>query len=346
MKRRAFLRNGVFGLAVAVMCASVFGAGPALAETASLRMSTWLPPQHHMMAVTLPNWIAAIDKASNGTLKINVDPAPIAGPPAQYDLVRDGAADIAYHVAAYTPGPFEILRGAELPFLSPNAKIGSMATYDWYDRNIGFDNEFKDVKVITIFVHGPGAVHTNKEIKTLEDLQGVKLRVGGGGVRMAEALGAAPVSVPAPKAYETIQKGVADGAMFPWEAVKGFRLAELVKYHLEIPGGLYTTPFAVIMNRAKYDGLSDAHKKVLTDLGGVEGARILGEGWDAADEDGKKYALDGGATVSRLEGDELKRWAEKIAFMNDDWIKKANDAGLDGKALLEDLKATIAKFSK
>ena len=342
MRRRSFIKTGALSLALA--CG--FGAATALAETVTLRMSTWLPPQHHLVADTLPTWIKAIDEASGGTLKINIDPAPIAKPPAQYDIVRDGAADMSYHVVAYTPGPFEILRGAELPFLSPNAEIGSQAAYDWYDRNIGFDKEFKDVKVVTIFVHGPGAVHSKNPIEKLEDLQGVKLRVGGGGVRMAEALGATPVAMPAPQAYEAIQKGVADGAMFPYEAIRGFKLGELVDNHLTIAGGLYTTPFAVMMNRAKWDGLSDEHKKVLTDLGGVAGAKILGAGWDRADAAGLEAAKAQNGTVRELSDEERARWAEKIAFMNEDWIKKANDAGLDGKALLDDLKATMEKYSR
>ncbi|MCF6233501.1 MAG: TRAP transporter substrate-binding protein [Rhodobacteraceae bacterium] len=341
MKRRNLMKTGALALGL------TFGlsAGMAFAQDVTLRMSTWLPPKHHLVADTLLIWFAEIEKASGGTLKIKLDPAPIAKPPGQYDVVRDGAADLAYHVMAYTPGPFEILRGAELPFLSANAEAGSQAAYDWYDRNIGFDTEFKDVKVITLMVHGPGAVHTKKPINTLEDLMGVKLRVGGGGVRMAEALGAVPVAMPAPAAYEAIQKGVADGALFPFESVKGFRLGELLDYHLEIPGGLYTTPFAIIMNRAKWDGLSDAHKKVLTDLGGIKGAGILGAGWDRADAVGKAFALESNGTINRLPDAELARWAEKIEFMNTAWIEKADAAGLDGAALLDDLKATMAKYS-
>ena len=341
MKRRTFMTSGI----AATVLAFGLSATAAFAETVTLRMSTWLPPKHHHTAVTLPKWIAAIEEASGGTLKIKIDPAPIAKPPGQYDVVRDGAADMAYHVVAYTPGPFEILRGSELPFLSPNAEIGSQAAYDWYDRNIGFDKEFKDVKIITMFVHGPGAVHSKEPIKTLEDLAGVKLRVGGGGVRMAEALGATPVAMPAPQAYEAIQKGVADGAMFPFESIAGFRLGELVNYHLEIPGGLYTTPFAIMMNPAKYDSLSDAHKKVLTDLGGVNGAKIIGKGWDEADAVGRAKAVEQDGVFHSLEGAELERWKEKIAFMNAAWIEKANAAGLDGAALLEDFEATVAKFS-
>lgn len=342
MNRRSLLKTGI--------AAAVFSVGltatAALAETVTLRMSTWLPPQHHLIADTLPTWISAIDKASGGTLKIKIDPAPIAKPPGQYDIVRDGAADMSYHVMAYTPGPFEIVRGVELPFLSPNAEVGSQAAFDWYDRNIGFDKEFKDVKVVTLMVHGPGVIHSKKEIKTLADIAGVKLRVGGGGVRMAKALGATPVAMSAPKAYEAIQKGVAEGAMFPFESIKGFRLGELVNFHLEIPNGLYTTPFAVVINRKKYDGLSDAHKKVLTDLGGIAGAKMLGAGWDRADAVGRKEAIKQNGKINVISDAELAVWKEKIAFMNDDWIKKANDAGLDGKALLADLKATVAKYNK
>ncbi len=342
MKRRTLMASGIAATALAFGLSST----AAFAETVTLRMSTWLPPKHHHTATTLPTWIAAVEEASGGTLKIKIDPAPIAKPPGQYEVVRDGAADMSYHVVAYTPGPFEILRGSELPFLSPNAEIGSQAAYDWYDRNIGFDKEFKDVKIITMFVHGPGAVHSKEPIKTLEDMAGVKLRVGGGGVRMAKALGATPVALPAPKAYEAIQKGVADGAMFPFESIAGFRLGELVNYHLEIPGGLYTTPFAVMMNPAKFDSLSDEHKKVLTDLGGVNGAKILGKGWDDGDAEGRAKAIEQNGVFHTLEGAELDKWKERIAFMNADWIAKADAAGLDGAALLEDFKTTVAKYSE
>ena len=341
MKRRTFLKTA------ATAGVSVVGFNPmaALAANTSLRISTWVPPQHHMNANTLPTWIEAVSAASDNTLKLTVDPAPIAPPPEQYNIIRDGAADIAYHVAAYTPGPFEVARGIEMPFLSPSAEVGSVATYDWYERNIGFEKEFQDVKVLSIFVHGPGVLHSKNPINTLEDFQNVKVRVGGGGVRMAEALGAAPVAMPASAAYEALQKGVADAAMFPWEAIKGFRLFELVNNHTEIPGGLYTTFFAVIMNRAKWESLPDEHKEVLTDLGGLKGARIFGQGWDAADQAGKQTAIDNGASISVLSEDQVAKWAEKVAFVEDDWVALANERGLDGAALLSDLKATISKYS-
>lgn len=322
-------------------------AAPLMAQdTVTLRMSTWLPPQHHLISDTLPTWIAAVEEASNGTLKIQLDPAPVAQPPAQYDIVRDGVADMGYHVMAYTPGPFEIVRAVELPFLAPSAEIASQAAWDWYERNIGFEEEFKDIKVVTIMASGPGVIYTKEPVETLEDLEGVKLRVGGGGVRIAEALGAVPVALPSSQSYESIQKGVADGTMFPMEAAKGHRISELVKYHTEVPNGLFSTPFAIIMNQAKYDSLSDEHKAVLDQVGGLAGAKMLGQGWDRADVAGREFAEANDAVFYTLPEEELKRWEEKVSVMNDDWIALANERGLDGEALLEDLRATVEKFSE
>ena len=217
------------------------------AETVKLRMATWLPAVHHLPK-SLQAWADQVKEASGGTLIIDIDKAPIAKPPGQHDLARKGIADMAYTVPAYTRGRFHMLRASELPFLSPNAEVGSAATWEWYVRNVG-DKEFNDVKLVTLWTHGPGHLHSKKAVKTLADLKGLKLRVGGGGGAMSKALGAVPVPMSATKAHESLQRGTTDGVLFPWEAVTGFRLTELVTYHLEVPGGLYATPFALVMNK-------------------------------------------------------------------------------------------------
>ncbi len=339
------MRKGIGALAISIALAvgAALSASTAAAETVTLRMANWLPPVHHLYK-SMEEWIAEVDKASGGTLKINLDKAPLAKPPGQYDLAKNGVADLAYHVLAYTPGRFTIARGSELPFLSPSAEVGSAALWDWYMRNVG-TKEFDDIKLVTLWIHGPGLVHTKKEITTLEDLVGVKLRVGGGGVAMSKALGAVPVAMSATKAHESLQRGTTDGALFPWEAIFGFKLTKLVKYHLEIPGGLYATPFALIMNKAKYESLSAEHRAVIDNVGGAFGAAFVGKRWDEADDKGRGVARDNGNVIQTIADAELERWRDKISFMNGDWIKKANDAGYDGKALLSDLRATMNKFA-
>lgn len=312
-------------------------------EKVTLRMAVWLPAVHQF-SKTIQDWADEVEKASGGSLVIKLDSAPLAKPPGQYELARKGVADMAYHVLAYTPGRFDVLRATELPFIAPNAEIGSQATWDWYERNVG-TKEMEDVKLITLWIHGPGLIHSKKEIKTLEDLEGVKLRVGGGGVAMSEALGAVPVPMSATQAHESLQRGTTDGTMFPWESIAGFRLTKLVKYHLEIPNGLYSTPFALVMNRKAFDRLSPAHQAVLNDKGGMWGAKFIGKRWDDADAIGRKAAVANSNIIQTIADDELERWREKIAFMDDVWIAKANAAGWDGEALLKDLRATMEKYS-
>ncbi len=311
-------------------------------EARALRAVNWTPPVHHMYG-TLKAWIAEVDKASGGTLEIKLLDGPLGKPPGQYDLVKNGIVDFAWGVPAYTPGRFNMLRVMELPFLSPNAEIGSAGLWEWYAKH-GLDKkEFSDTKLIATFVHGPGGIHSKKRIRTLEDLKGVKLRVGGGGVAMADKLGAVPVAMSATKAYEAIQRGVTNGAMFPFEGVKGFRLAGLVKHHLAFPGGLYTTPFFFVMNKKSWNKLSDEHKAVLEKVGGAWGSRFIGKHWDDADTAGMRAAVMTGNSITTIDSEELKRWTPRVKFIRDEWIAKANKAGYDGQALYDDLRKMIKK---
>ena len=330
-------------VATAVIAAMTgLGATTASAQDVKIRMANWLPPVHHLPQ-TIGRWIKSVNEASGGAIAISFDAAPLAKPPGQYELAKKGIADIAYHVLGYTLGRFQVLRGTELPFLSPNATIGSQATWDWYARNVG-TKETDDVKLLTVWVHGPGLLHTKKKVTRLEDLKGVKLRVGGGGVATAEFLGAVPVAMSATKAHESLQRGTTEGAFFPWEAVKGFRLAKLTGHHLEIQGGLYTTPFALVMNKKRFDGLPASARKVLDDIGGLAGAKQIGAGWDGADVAGRAAAQENGNQIRTISPGELKRWRAAVNGQVARWIGTVNKLGWNGADLLTDLRNTMEKF--
>jgi TRAP-type C4-dicarboxylate transport system substrate-binding protein len=329
------LTTGVL-LAGAALLSGTAMSQPTSAAEITLKFANWLPPFHHWTK-TARRFADSIEKASGGSLKIAMDKAALAKPPGQYDLAKNGVRDMVMHVAAYTPGRFVLYRMAEVPFATPNAASGSAGLHKWYTKH-GFDKqEFQGTKLISAFVHGPGLLHSKKEIKTLADIKGVKIRVGGGGVLMAKRLGAVPVAMSATKAHESLQRGTTDAAFFPWEAVHGFKLSKLVKFHLEVPGGLYTTPFMVAMNKKKYDGLPAKAKRALDTAGGAAGAKLIGEGWDAADKIGKSDAVKAGNKISTISAAEQKTWGKAIQIIKEDWINKANKKGHNGKALMEEL---------
>ncbi len=328
-----------------VLLASSMFAGIASAQKVTLKMAHWVPPVHHLTQ-TYAAWAATVRDASGGTLDVKVDKSPLSKPPGAYDLARKGIRDLAWGVAGYTPGRMPMVRGIEVPFAVPNSTIGSPTLWNWYTEN-GLDKaEFNDTKLITLFVHGPGLLHSQSSITKLEDLKGVKIRVGGGGVQIAKNLGAVAVAMSATKAHESLQRGTTTATLFPWEAVRGFRLIKLVKYHLQVPGGMYTTAFWLNMSKKSWNKLSGAHKTALTKAGGANGAKLIGKAWDDQDVHAKALVVKaGGHMITDLSASELKRWTKKLSVMRSDWVKKANAKGHNGQALLNDLLARLKKGS-
>jgi TRAP-type C4-dicarboxylate transport system substrate-binding protein len=320
------------------------GTAPVAAQKQTLRMAYWAGPSHHMV-LTLEGWAKMISDASAGNLTIEVDKAGLAKPSGQYDLVKNGVRDMVWHVTAYTPGRFTMLEANALPFICPNAEACSGATWKWYQKH-GLDKkEFTDTKLLTVFVHGPGNVHTTKPAKTLEQIKGFKVRAGGAGVPISKALGMSAVAMPATAAHEALQRGTVEGVLFPWEAMNSFRLNDLVKHHLEIPGGMYAATFVIVINPASFNKLSDANKAALMKASGEAGSAYFGKKWDEADGKAKADAKKMGHDISTLAPDQLKIWKEKLQFVEEDWLKQAKEKGFDGKKLLDDLKATIKASS-
>src|SRR5205807_3775414 len=106
--------------------------------------------------------------------------------------------------------------------------------------------------------HGPGQMfNTKRPIRNLTDLQGMKLRTGGGiAEAMARALATSAFVKPAPESYELLSSGIADGVFFPQESIVSFKLDSLIKYATLFPGGFYSSSFGFFMNEDKWNKLA------------------------------------------------------------------------------------------
>jgi TRAP-type transport system periplasmic protein len=337
------LRKTILSI-VAAGAVVALGAVPAAAQKQTLKMAYWAGPSHHMVK-TIAAWVKTIEAASNGNLTVDVDKAPLAKPDGQYDLVKNGVRDMVWHVPAYTSGRFDMFQIAELPFLCPNATTCASALWKWYAKHNLAAKEFTDTRLLVAFLHGPGAIHTKKVARTLEELKDIKIRAGGAGVPIAKALGMSVVALPATAAHEALQRGTVEGVLFPWEAMASFRLTELVNAHLEIPGGMYASTFFININPKAFDRLTAANKAALMKASGEAGSILFGKAWDAADTRARDEAKKLGKTINTLAPDELARWRPKLKFVTDEWLKKAKDRGYDGQMLLDDFKAMVKAAS-
>jgi len=326
----------------ATALALIFAATTATAET-NLTISTWAGPNHAMNSAVFPKLAEMLSECSGGDLTAKME-FGLAPPPAQYDTVRDGVADLTWIVHGYTPGKFVTTKLAELPGIPGNAEQISVAYQMTHEKYLEAAGEAKGVEVLANFVHGPGLLNT---VEALDDgyasIEGMKLRVGGGVANMVgTALGVAGVNVPAPAVYETIASGVAEGVFFPAESLFAFKTAELTKYSYVNPDGMYTTSFGLLMNGDTYADLSDANRKCVDDLRGVEMARWIGKIWDEADDFGREKAqAEFGLNVIEMNADQRAFYTEKTAGIEAAVLSEIDGTGVNAAEALEYLKSQI-----
>lgn len=321
-----------------------------LAQEVTLRLHQFLPPQANVPAHVLDVWADKVEKDSGGRIKIERYAAMALGgtPPQLIDQVHDGVVDIVWTVVGYTPGRFPRAEVFELPFMMTNAEATSRAYWDLFDKEMK-DTDFKEFHIIGTWVHGPGVIHSSKPVKSIDDLNGLKLRAPTRVITgMLEQFGATAVGLPVPAVTEALSKGVIDGCVIPWEVTPSLKVSELVHNHTEFGGdhALYTTAFVLAMNKDKYDGLPDDLKKVMDDNSGQEFSAFAGKTQAEWDAPGRKIAVEAGNNIITLSAEETEAWKKAAQPVVDKWVAEMNDKGIDGQALLDQARTLIDKYTK
>jgi hypothetical protein len=333
--------------ALITTAATVGLAAPAMAQTV-LTLSSWVPPAH-TLTLSQIEWCGMLEQKAVGKIKCNVLPRAVSAPPGTFDAVRNGLADLSFTVHGYTPGRFVSTQMVEFPFMGNSAEVTSVAFQRIYARHPAFADEHKGVKVLAVFTHGPGIVfNTKKPIAKVEDMNGMKWRVGGGMVNdITKALGMNATLKPSTESYELLSTGVMDGTLFPAESVEGFKIDKVIKYATTFPGGLYNTSFVFMMNQAKYDALPADVKKIIDEMSGEFAARMLGRGWDKVDRRGMAFMQAAGVAFTQADAPFVAAVKAKTGGLEEAWTKAAEAKGLkDAKKVLAEYRAEIVKLEK
>ena len=313
-------------------------AGPAAAQPVNLTYSIFFPPSHGQCQAAM-GWAKEIEKRTNGQVTIQVFPTGTLTKPQQcYDGVVNGISDIGMSVFAYTRGRFPVMEALDLPLGYPSGKVATRAANAFYDKFK--PEELNDVKVLYLHGHGPGLLHTQKPVQSIEEMKGLKIRSTGLSARNVESLGGVPVAMPQNAAYEALQKGVVEGTFAPIETLKGWKQAEVVKFTTDSRAIGYTTAMYVVMNRGKWESLPADVQQVFEAVS-QEWIDVHGETWDKDDAAGREYTLSLGNQIVELSADETARWEKAVQPIMDDYVTATKEKGLDGAAYVSTLKDLI-----
>jgi len=192
----------------------------------------------------------------------------------------------------------------------------------------------------------PGQVHgTKKTVKVLSDFKGMRLRSPGPvQTSVLRALGGSPLTIPIPELYDSLQKGMADGALLPFSAIKDFKLGEVIKHHTI--ANLYVMTSGLVMNPNAWNSLSPGDQKIVDELTGIRMAEKSGEAFDRSADAAQEEAKKAGAEIYQLPLAERKAWMERAKPVIDTWIADMEKKGLPGRKVFQEAMSLVEKYSK
>ncbi|MDQ0314045.1 TRAP transporter substrate-binding protein [Amorphus orientalis] len=287
-------------------CVAAFTAAPAFAET--LKLAHFVPPAHVVTGSVVEPLVEGVSADTNGELTIQVYPGGElgAGPMEQYVRALQGVADITWGLPGYTSSQFPKSMIVEMPNAIPDGMTGYDMLWNAYDAG-HLDSEFPGTRPLAIWASEPSVfIMKDHEIRSPEDLQGLKVRVSGSVPgAMITALGGTPVQMPAGEIYNALQTGLIDGVVTGMSAVADFKLDEVANsYTVGAPLGHIM--FYLVMNQGAYDALPEDQKAAIDNNSGRGLSRSGEEGWNArARETLEKVSADPDNTVIRLSEEEI-----------------------------------------
>jgi TRAP-type transport system periplasmic protein len=291
---------------------------------------------HVIYREILVPWANEVTNATNGEVKVTLYPSMQLGgkAPELYRQAVDGVADIVFTLPGYTSPAFPRTQMIELPGLKPDGVAATNMMWDLLDPYLL--PEYEGVKVIALWgAEDAGLMMRGGAIRSLADLKGKRMRAPSAAqAKQLEVMGAVPIAMPITEVYQSLERGVVDGAMLPFSTIPDFRLGEVAKGYT-IAGPLFgRSSFLVAMNKKKYDSLSPKARAAIDRLSGralsLEATKVyLKRSMQGVE------SVRGKAEVFELSAEEQKRISAVLRPIISDWIRENEAKGIPAREMLK-----------
>jgi TRAP-type C4-dicarboxylate transport system substrate-binding protein len=292
------------------------------------------PPAPTFPCVQMERWKTEVEKKTAGKVAIQTFPgSTLLNPKNMFEGVVSGTADIGCLAMSYQPGRFPLSEAVDQPIGFSSARAASLALYDLILKYN--PKEFEQVKIITLFTCPPANIMTIKPVKSLRDLKGLELRVGGTQADIIKNLGGIPVAMPQSDTPEALQKGTVKGHVSSMEVLKDFNYASYTAN--ATLAHLWVVTFSVVMNKNKWDSLPSDVKKVFDDLRREQafwtGNYVDNHVTEALKWSKEKYNLQ----IHELPASEQAEIPKLLKPLIDEYVVRVTKAGLPGEQIMKDV---------
>jgi len=315
-------------------------------ESVELNLAHFWPGNHPIETELVQPWIAAVEEATGGRVKITSYPGNTLCESAEvYEGVKNGVADIGLSCFAYTRGQFPVLEVFELPGVVYNDSAAA-SKIAWEGIKELNPKEIQDTTLMMVITTGPGHLFTKNPVNNIGDLKGLEIRATGLSAATLQALGATPVAMSQAEAWDALDKGIVKGNLGPMEILKGWNQAEVTSY-ITLTPFLYNTLFFFTMNTDKWNKISKHDQEEIKKINDRFFEEVACGLWDRQNEAAYAYAVnEKGMKVIELSAAEKETWINLIKPVQDDFIKKMDNQGLNGREILDKVLALADKYNK
>lgn len=324
------------GTVALILGAALLAGAAAPARAQELRLSTFVPPVHVIYREILVPWAQEVEKATKGEVKVTLYPSMQLGgkPPELFRQAQDGVVDLVFTLPGYTSPAFPRTQMIELPGLKPDGIAATNMMWDLLDPYLL--PEYEGTRVIALWgAEDAGLMSRGAAIRSLDDVKGKRMRAPSAAqARQLEVMGAVPIAMPITEVYQSLERGVVDGAMLPFSVIVDFRLGEVAKGYT-IAGPLFgRSSFLVAMNKKKYDSLSPAARAAIDRLSGRSLSLKATEVYLKRSAQGVD-SVRGRAEVFHFPPEEQKRIAALLRPIVTDWIRESEAKGIPAREMLK-----------
>ncbi len=329
--KRAACAAAVAGLAAGF-------ASAASAQQITLQFGHFWPTgagPHADMAV---NWTNEVSECTGGEVGFEFHTAgsQLGSVTRLEDHLRAGLLDVAHGLNHLPRGRFPTSTVMDTPMLARSAYANSNAMWTLFEEGM-ISEQYDGMHMLALHAHPAGHLHTRgRPVRVPGDAAGLRIRAPSPSmIMLVESLDATAVGVPPGETYEVLSRGIADGTVFPYEAIFGFGLAEVLDYHTE--SGLYTLSFWFAMNEDSYNRLPENVRDCI-DAASYRPLvqRIGGEYWPSWDVPGRDAAVARGNEIITLTDEERAAWIAHLEPVADQWLASLEQEGVSNAREIHD----------
>jgi len=276
--------------------------------------------QHPISTTILEPFAEALKEESDGRITLTIIPAAaITSAASVYEDVIAGSFDIGWTLQGYTAGRYPLTEVVELPFIVNSATEGSVALWRLLEQSPDLQEEYSEVKVLSLWVTDPGEIMSKKLVQKPEDMSGMRVRFAGPmQEKMLTKLGAVPVGMAAPEMYDNLERGIIDGITIGSSTIESYRLHEVITHTTE---GLhmFVSPQVLFLNKDKWESLSTEDQELISRLSGEYMAEKAGEIYNHGLDTGFQLAQDGGVEIYEVPADVKAQWDTILTPIVEEW---------------------------